>query len=454
MTSALTAISPLDGRYQHRLDSLRPILSEYGLLRYRLLVEIRWLQALAQNSEIPEVPSLSTAAQAILETLYQDFNSEDAEAIKAIEARTNHDVKALEYFLKERFALHPELKPVSEFIHFACTSEDINNLAYALMLKETREAVLLPYMAELITTIRHKAHQYADVPMLARTHGQPASPTTVGKEMANIVARLQRQLKQFAQVVLLGKCNGATGNFNAHIIAYPKVDWKNLSKNFIENLGLHPNTYTTQIEPHDYLADFFHSIMRFNTILLDFNRDIWGYIALGYFKQQTKAGEVGSSTMPHKINPIDFENSEGNLGLANAIFEHMANKLPISRWQRDLSDSTVLRNIGVGIGHSLLAYQATLQGLSKLALNPITINQDLEQNWEVLAEALQTVMRRYGIEQPYEQLKQLTRGKTFTQDAIIEFINTLDLPEAVKQELKKLKPSTYIGSAAQQAKEI
>ncbi|HVV69405.1 MAG TPA: adenylosuccinate lyase [Gammaproteobacteria bacterium] len=448
----LTAISPLDGRYSSKLSELRPIFSEYGLLRFRLLVEIRWLQKLAQTKEIAEIPSLSLKAQELLENIYTSFSIEDAARIKAIETTTNHDVKALEYFLKERITHNPELAAISEFIHFGCTSEDINNLAYALMLTTAREQLLLPYMDRIVDTLKQLAHRYAEQPMLSRTHGQPASPTTVGKELANTVMRLERQRQQLQQVAISGKMNGAVGNFNAHLIAYPEIDWPKLTCQFVEGLNLTWNAYTTQIEPHDCLAEFFHALMRFNVILLDFNRDIWGYIALGYFKQKTKEGEIGSSTMPHKINPIDFENAEGNLGLANAILDHMAAKLPISRWQRDLSDSTVLRNLGVGIAHSLLAYQATLTGLNKLELNTEVLQADLDKNWEVLAEPIQTVMRRYGISQPYEKLKALTRGKTIDATALLNFIDSLDLPVAVKTSLKQLTPKTYIGNADEQAK--
>jgi len=450
----LTAISPLDGRYHSKLNDLRPYFSEFGLLRYRLLVEIRWLQLLAQTAEITEVPPLSTTAQAHLEQLITNFSVADAERIKAIEAKTNHDVKALEYFLKESVIGQKELENISEFIHFACTSEDINNLTYALIIKDMREKVLLPYIDKLISILQQLALDTAAQPMLSRTHGQTASPTTVGKELANVVYRLKRQRKQLPQVELLGKINGAVGNFNAHLIAYPDINWSQLAQNFVTNLGLSWNPYTTQIEPHDFLAEFFHVLIRFNTILIDLDRDIWSYISLGYFKQKLKEGEVGSSTMPHKINPIDFENSEGNLGVANALLDHMAAKLPISRWQRDLSDSTVLRNIGVAVGHALLAYQATLQGLNKLELNPAALDKDLAENWEVLAEAIQTVMRRYGIEQPYEKLKALTRGKRMDQASLLNFIDTLNLSESVKNTLRQLTPENYIGNAVAQAKDI
>jgi adenylosuccinate lyase len=447
MLTQLTALSPLDGRYSEKVDALRPFFSEYGLMRYRLLVEIRWLAALAHNPQIAEVPSLNPDAAELLEQLFENFSIADATRIKAIEATTNHDVKALEYFIKERVQNHAQLANISEFIHFACTSEDINNLAYALLLKQARDTVLLPYMHNLIRTLHDMAHTYANQPMLSRTHGQTASPTTVGKELANVVARLQRQYTQLSQTPFLGKCNGAVGNFNAHQVAYPEIDWPHFSQSFVEGLGLTHNPWTTQIEPHDYLAEFFQTLMRFNQILLDFNKDIWGYISLGYFKQKLKEGEIGSSTMPHKVNPIDFENSEGNIGLANAILAHMALKLPISRWQRDLSDSTVLRNIGIGIGHALLAWQSTLKGLNKLAINIEKIEEDLDQSWEVLAEAIQTVMRRFGIEQPYEKLKSLTRGQTINAVTLQQFIDTLALPEDVKKMLKALTPRDYIGQA-------
>lgn len=450
----LTALSPLDGRYSEKLDPLRPFFSEYGLMRYRLLVEIRWLEALAKNSDIPEVPMLDADAHQLLQNLFTDFSLTDAKRIKTIEATTNHDVKALEYFIKEKIQSHPQLAKISEFIHFACTSEDINNLAYTLLLKEARDEVLLPHMHQLIHTLRDMAKMYADQPMLSRTHGQAASPTTVGKELANVVARLERQYEEILDITLLGKCNGAVGNFNAHCIAYPTVDWAMLSEQFVENLGLTFNPWTTQIEPHDFLAEFFHGLIRFNHILLDFNKDIWAYISVGYFKQKMKEGEVGSSTMPHKVNPIDFENSEGNIGLANAILEHMANKLPISRWQRDLSDSTVLRNMGVGMGHALLAWQSTLKGLNKLEINTQRLEEDLNQNWEVLAEAIQTVMRRYGLEQPYEKLKALTRGQSMNAAILKQFIETLDLPESVKKTLQELTPRDYVGKAATLAKKI
>lgn len=454
MEAQLTAISPLDGRYAEKLTSLRPLFSEFGLLRYRLLVEIRWLQTLAQIPEITEVPKLSAEALQQLENILTQFSLADAQRIKAIEARTNHDVKALEYFLKESVQNNPELLAVSEFIHFACTSEDINNLAYALILKDARSEILEPLMQQLAATLQAMAHQYATIPMLSRTHGQAASPTTLGKEIANVVARLQRQQQQLAAVTILGKINGAVGNFNAHYSAYPALDWPRIAQQFVGNLGLIWNPYTTQIEPHDYMAEFFHAIMRYNNIVLDLNRDIWSYISIGYFKQKPKEDEIGSSTMPHKINPIDFENSEGNLGLATALLDHMAGKLPVSRWQRDLSDSTVLRNIGSAVAYAVLAYQATLRGLSKLEVNTSLIANDLDHNWEVLAEAIQTVMRRYGIEAPYEKLKALTRGKAMNQATLLNFIDTLDLPIPVKTSLKQLTPESYLGNAIQQAQDI
>lgn len=451
--SATTALTPLDGRYGSKVKALRPMFSEFGLIKYRSLVEVRWLQALAAEGNIAEVPAFSEGASSALDAIIENFSVADAEAVKKIEATTNHDVKAVEYFLKQASESTPEVAAVSEFFHFACTSEDINNLSYALMLKEAREQVLLPTLNEVVSAINELANDNADLSMLARTHGQPASPTTLGKEMRNVVARLQRQIEQIEAVQLLGKINGATGNYNAHVVAYPEVDWQGFAKNFVESLGLVWNPLTTQIEPHDYMAELFHAIARFNTILLDFDRDIWSYISIGYFKQRVIAGEVGSSTMPHKVNPIDFENSEGNLGLANAIFDHLALKLPVSRWQRDLTDSTVLRNIGVGFGYTLLACAATLKGISKLAVNEAALAADLDDNWAVLGEAIQTVMRRYDIPEPYEKLKALTRGKDgIDQAALEEFIERLEVPEATKAELKKLSPASYIGLAADLAK--
>ena len=451
--SALTAISPLDGRYGSKTVDLRPVFSEFGLIRARVEVEIRWLQRLAAHTSIHEVPPFSAAADAALNAIVDNFSEEDALRIKKIEATTNHDVKAVEYFIKEKFAGNAELMAVNEFVHFACTSEDINNLSHGLMLKAGRD-VMVPVMQKIADDIRKLAHDYAALPMLSRTHGQTASPTTLGKEMANVVARLERQIKQINAVEILGKINGAVGNYNAHLSAYPAIDWAANAQEFVTSLGLTFNPYTTQIEPHDYIAELFDAFARFNTILIDFDRDIWAYISNGYFKQRTIAGEVGSSTMPHKVNPIDFENSEGNLGLANAVLTHMAQKLPISRWQRDLTDSTVLRNMGVGMGYSLIAYQATLKGISKLQVNEARLAEDLNNAWEVLAEPVQTVMRRYGIEQPYEKLKEFTRGKAITQDAMVEFIASLELPQAVKDELNALTPATYIGNAAEQAKAV
>ena len=451
--SALTAISPIDGRYANKVDPLRPIFSEYGLIRYRVEVEVRWLQALAAQKDINEVPPLSETATTLLNSIVDNFSEADAQAIKDIEKTTNHDVKAVEYFLKEKIQPNAELHSVSEFIHFACTSEDINNLSYALMLKAGRSLILAEIEAT-INAIKQLAQDSAEQPMLSRTHGQSATPTTTGKEFANVVARMQRQQKQLAAVELLGKINGAVGNYNAHSVAYPQVDWPRFAQNFVESLGLNFNPYTIQIEPHDYMAEFFQALSRFNTILLDFDRDIWAYISLGYFKQKTVAGEIGSSTMPHKVNPIDFENSEGNLGLANAIFGFLSEKLPISRWQRDLTDSTVLRNIGVGIAHTSIAIQATLKGISKLEINPALINQDLDNNWEVLAEPIQTVMRRYGIEKPYEKLKELTRGNRVTGEGMRAFVEKLEIPAAAKAELLALTPHSYTGYAAQLAKNL
>lgn len=453
--TSLTAVSPVDGRYGSRTSALRPIFSEYGLIRNRVLVEVRWLQRLAAHNGIPEVAPFSDTANAALNELAENFQLEHAERVKEFERTTNHDVKAVEYLLKEQAQKLPELAKVTEFIHFACTSEDINNLSHALMLREGRDDVLLPLMRKLAESLRALSVEFADVPMLSRTHGQPASPTTLGKEFANVVYRLERQIAQVAAIPLLGKMNGAVGNYNAHLSAYPEIDWEANAREFIEgDLGLSFNPYTTQIEPHDYIAELFDAVARFNTILIDFDRDVWGYISLGYFKQKTVAGEIGSSTMPHKVNPIDFENSEGNLGIANAIFQHLASKLPISRWQRDLTDSTVLRNLGVGIAHSVIAYEATLKGIGKLELNAAKIAEDLDHCWEVLAEPVQTVMRRYGIENPYEKLKDLTRGKGISAEALQNFIETLDLPEEAKVQLRALTPANYIGSAVAQAKRV
>ena len=452
--SALTAVSPIDGRYGAKTAPLRDIFSEFGLIKRRVLVEVRWLQCLAEHPGIPEVPALGAAAGELLESIVADFCIDDARRIKDIEATTNHDVKAVEYFLKERFAGNAQLESVSEFVHFACTSEDINNLSHALMLKDGVEGVLRPAMQAVVDAIASQVATSADVPMLSRTHGQTASPTTMGKELANVVARLRRQLLQLDRVEYLGKINGAVGNYNAHLAAYPEVDWQHSAEQFVSSLGLHWNPYTTQIEPHDYMAELFDCIARFNTILTDFDRDIWGYISLGYFKQKTIAGEVGSSTMPHKVNPIDFENSEGNLGLANAIFQHMSAKLPISRWQRDLTDSTVLRNMGVGFGYSLIAYQASLKGISKLELNPARLAADLDSAWEVMAEPIQTVMRRYGIAEPYEKLKALTRGQAMTEEILREFIAALDIPLEAREALLALTPGTYTGNACAQAQSL
>ncbi len=449
----LTAISPIDGRYADKVDALRPIFSEYGLIRFRVLVEVRWLQALAQQPLIIEVSPFSDHANQRLNSIVSDFSEADAQRVKDIEKTTNHDVKAVEYLLKEKIAGCAELEKVSEFIHFACTSEDINNLSYALMLKEGR-VVIQAQITDCINALKKLAIETADQPMLSRTHGQSATPTTVGKEFANTVARMQRQQDQLQAVALLGKINGAVGNYNAHAIAYPDVDWAEFAKDFILSLGLQFNPYTIQIEPHDYIAEFFHALSRFNTILLDFDRDIWGYISLGYFKQRVIAGEVGSSTMPHKVNPIDFENSEGNVGIANALFSFLAEKLPVSRWQRDLTDSTVLRNIGVGIAHTSIAIQASLKGISKLQINVDAIEADLNANWEVLAEPIQTVMRRYGIEKPYEKLKELTRGQRITPEQMQAFIEKLEIPDDAKTALLALTPRTYTGYAEQLAKSV
>ncbi|SDL40648.1 Adenylosuccinate lyase [Franzmannia pantelleriensis] len=451
--SSLTALSPVDGRYGSKAAALREHFSEFGLIRARVIVEVRWLEALAALPGIAEVPPLSPAAKAFLDALVADFCEADAARIKEIERTTNHDVKAVEYFLKERIAEQPELHAISEFVHFACTSEDINNLSHGVMLTDGLNS-LLPIMHGVADAIAALAHEHAAQPMLSRTHGQTASPTTLGKEMANVAYRLRRQLKQIESVEILGKINGAVGNYNAHLTTYPEVDWEANAERFIKGLGLTFNPYTTQIEPHDYIAELFDAICRFNTILIDFDRDVWGYISLGYFKQRTVEGEIGSSTMPHKVNPIDFENSEGNLGLANAILGHLAQKLPISRWQRDLTDSTVLRNLGVGLAYGLIAYQASLKGISKLEANPARLAEDLDASWEVLAEPIQTVMRRYGIEQPYEKLKELTRGKRIDQAGFAAFIDTLELPAEVKTELKALSPATYTGNASEQASRL
>ena len=452
--SPLTALSPLDGRYAGKVQALRPIFSEYGLIKARVTVEVRWLQMLAENSGVTEVPSFSNDANSLLNDIISAFSEADAQRVKDIEATTNHDVKAVEYFLKEKVADHSELAAISEFFHFACTSEDINNLSYGLMLKEARDVVLMPELDALIETMQNLSIEMADVPLLARTHGQPASPTTIGKEWANVAYRMTRQRKQIAEVEILGKINGAVGNYNAHMVSYPELDWEAIAKGFVESLGLDWNPYTTQIEPHDYVAELNDAICRFNTVVIDMSRDVWGYISFGYFKQRVIAGEVGSSTMPHKVNPIDFENAEGNLGLANAVMGHLSAKLPISRWQRDLTDSTVLRNLGVGFGYSVLAYASAQKGLSKLQLNEARLAADLDATWEVLGEAIQTVMRRYGLENPYEQMKALTRGKGITPAALKAFIEDLDIPADVREELIKLTPASYIGNAVAQAKAI
>lgn len=456
MINPLLALSPLDGRYAQAVADLRPIFSEYGLMHARVTVELGWLKALAAEPAISEVPPFSSATIQQIDQVIANFSPEDAEAIKAIEATTNHDVKAIEYWLKQRLARVPEVMTVSEFIHFACTSEDINNLSHALMLKQARDEVLLPKLNQLITELRELAHTHATLPMMCRTHGQPATPSTLGKEIANVLARLQRQMHLLEQQQFLGKINGAVGNYNAHLVAYPAVDWEGLCRRFVEyNLGLTFNPYTIQIEPHDYMAEFFQNISRINTILIDFNRDIWGYISIGYFKQKVKAGEVGSSTMPHKVNPIDFENSEGNLGMANAVLGFLAEKLPISRWQRDLTDSTVLRNMGVGFGYTLLGLTAHLRGLHKLEINTVAFANDLETTWELLAEPIQTVMRRYGIPNPYEQLKELTRGKQgITPASLQAFIQQLTIPDEAKAQLLALTPALYLGKAQELAQRI
>lgn len=454
--NTLTALSPIDGRYASKCDDLRPFLSEFGLIHARVTVEVRWLQALAGHSEIGEIKPFSADTNKRLDDIVANFSEVDAERIKEIERTTNHDVKAVEYFLKEQIADIDELKDAGEFIHFACTSEDINNLSHALMLKSGRD-VLAKSMQKIIDEIAKLADTHADQPMLSRTHGQTASPTTLGKEMANVAYRLHRQLKQFNNVELLGKINGAVGNYNAHLSAYPNIDWGKNAENFVTSLGLNFNPYTTQIEPHDYMAELFDALRRFNTILIDFNRDVWGYISLGYFKQKLKDGEVGSSTMPHKVNPIDFENSEGNLGLANAVLAHLGEKLPISRWQRDLTDSTVLRNMGVGFAQSLIAFEACLKGIGKLELNANRLNEDLDNAQEVLAEPIQTVMRRYNVEKPYEKLKALTRGQAMTRDMMVNFVNGDELtavPENERSRLAELTPATYTGNASEQAKNL
>lgn len=446
--STLTAISPIDGRYSDKVSALRCIFSEYGLLKFRVKIEVRWLQKLASCAEIKEVSSFDANTNIILDKIIEEFSKEDAKRIKAIERRINHDVKAVEYFLKEKVASISELHAVSEFIHFACSSEDINNLAYALMLQNARQHVILPFWRKIINKIKNLALEYRSIPILSRTHGQPATPSTVGKEFANVAYRMERQFSQLTHVDIMGKINGAVGNYNAHYIAYPEIDWRSLSEDFVTSLGVTWNPYTTQIEPHDYIAELFGCMVRFNTILIDFDRDVWGYVALNYFKQKTTSTEIGSSTMPHKINPIDLENSEGNLGLANAMLGHLASKLPISRWQRDLTDSTVLRNLGVGLSYSLIAYESTIKGISKLEVNQEYLLDELDHNWEVLAEPIQTLMRRYGIEKPYEKLKELTHGKRVDANDIQKFIDSLKLPEKEKARLKAITPANYIGCAA------
>ena len=452
--TSLTAISPIDGRYARKTATLRPYFSEYGLIYHRVIIEIRWIQALSRQVDIIEVPAFSAEANRLLEGIVANFSTDNAQRIKDIESTTNHDVKAVEYFLKEQVSESQELSTISEFFHFACTSEDINNLSHALMLKSGRDDILIPELDYIIGELKRLAHENSDVSMLSRTHGQTASPTTLGKEMANVAYRLQRQLDQIKNVPLLGKINGAVGNYNAHFSAYPDIDWPEFSRQFVESLQLSWNPYTTQIEPHDYIAELFDALSRFNTILIDFSRDTWGYISIGYFKQKAIAGEVGSSTMPHKVNPIDFENAEGNLGVANAILGHLSEKLPISRWQRDLTDSTVLRNLGTGFGHMLIALDSLKRGINKLEVNNQAIANDLNANWEVLAEPIQTVMRRYGVERPYEKLKALTRGQSINAEIICEFVEQLDIPDTAKQQLIEMTPSSYTGNAADQAKDI
>ena len=448
------ALSPADGRYSGKVNDLRKIFSEYGLIRYRVLVEIRWLQCLSDEPEVPELAPLSSVMKDVLNHIIDDFSIDDAERVKKIEATTNHDVKAVEYFIREKLGDGPETQSLKDFLHFACTSEDINNLSYALMLRAARSDVLIPQMRDLRNKLNTLAKENADLPMLSRTHGQTASPTTLGKELANVVARLDRTQKQFANVEILGKFNGAVGNYNAHVIAYPNADWPAIAHRFVESLGIDPNPYTTQIEPHDWTAEYSHALMRYNTILIDFSRDTWSYISLGYFKQRVAKNEVGSSTMPHKVNPIDFENAEGNFGMANAMLGHFAEKLPISRWQRDLTDSTVQRNLGSAVAHIVIALQSLLKGVGKLQINAEAINADVSQAWEVLAEAVQTVMRRYGIPEPYEKLKALTRGQAVSKEILLEFIKTLDIPDDEIERLLALTPESYIGLAAQQARDI
>jgi adenylosuccinate lyase len=450
----LRALSPADGRYADKVGALRDILSEYGLIRYRVLVEVRWLQWLADEAGVPELPPLSSVMKDVLNQVVDDFNADDAERIKKIEATTNHDVKAVEYYIRERIGSGTDAKTIGDFVHFACTSEDINNLAYALMLRTARDDVLQPQMRDLATKLRAMSAENAGLAMMSRTHGQTASPTTVGKELANVVARLSRAADEFAAVEACGKFNGAVGNFNAHVAAYPDVDWPSVSHKFVESLGLEPNEYTTQIEPHDWTAAYAHALVRYNTALLDFCRDTWGYVSLGYFEQRLAKDEVGSSTMPHKVNPIDFENAEGNLGLANAVLDHFATKLPLSRWQRDLTDSTVQRNFGVALAYVMIAINSVIRGLGKLQANPEAISRDLDQSWEVIGEAVQTVMRRYGVPEPYEKLKELTRGKIVDQKLMQDFIQSLDIPDDAKKRLLQLTPSTYTGLAESLAKKI
>jgi adenylosuccinate lyase len=452
--STLKALSPVDGRYSEKVNDLRNIFSEYGLIRYRVLVEIRWLQCLADEPDISELAPPSSVMKDLLNHIIDDFSIDDAERVKKIEATTNHDVKAVEYFIREKLGDGPETQALKDFLHFGCTSEDINNLSYALMLRAARSDVLIPQMRDLRSKLNTLARENAGLPMLSRTHGQTASPTTLGKELANVVARLDRTQKQFASIEILGKFNGAVGNYNAHVVAYPNADWPAIAHRFVESLGIEPNPYTTQIEPHDWTAEYSHALMRYNTILIDFSRDVWAYISLGYFKQRVAKDEVGSSTMPHKVNPIDFENAEGNFGMANAMLGHFAEKLPISRWQRDLTDSTVQRNLGSAVAHIVIALQSLLKGVGKLQVNAEAINADVTQAWEVLAEAVQTVMRRYGIPEPYEKLKALTRGQAVTKGILLEFIKTLDIPDDEIERLLALTPESYIGLAAQQARDI
>ena len=452
--STLKAISPADGRYSGKVNDLRNIFSEYGLIRFRVLVEVRWLQCLSDEAAVPELAPLTSVMKDVLNHIIDDFSIDDAEHVKKIEADTNHDVKAVEYFIREKLGDGPETKALKDFLHFGCTSEDVNNLSYALMLRTARTDVLIPEMRTFRGKLNDLAKENADLPMLSRTHGQTASPTTLGKEIANVIARLDRTQKQFADIEILGKFNGAVGNYNAHAIAYPDADWPEIAHGFVRSLGIEPNPYTTQIEPHDWTAEYSHALMRYNTILIDFSRDVWGYISLGYFKQRVARNEVGSSTMPHKVNPIDFENAEGNFGMANAMLGHFAEKLPLSRWQRDLTDSTVQRNLGSALAHILIALQSLLKGVEKLEVNAAAINADVSEAGEVLAEAVQTVMRRYGIPEPYEKLKALTRGQAVSQEILLEFIRTLDIPEAEIKRLLALTPESYIGLAAQQARDI